>query len=898
MPDVLDQSQALDTEALDALEYGICILDADLRIAYANTPFSRLMRYPETLCRRGTPLIDFVIFDCRRGVHGPDTPTAVMDSILAGMSAQDSVSFEMNIPPDSTLRMTRRHMSDGRFVYSVSDVTPVRLVMQEMERNAAVIRHVSDSVAIANFSGRIHYRNQAFTRLFGGGEDSLGMQMMPPMGVRKSEDRAEFMERLETSIAETGHLDFTFSFCGKGATDSITIHAIILPYRNTDSAFSGYLAIYKDITDYQSTLKRLERQTRVLDQLVDAVLVGSPDGYVIDANPATERIYGYSLAELGQKRLLEMIGRNLDGQSLVPDAFYGNLRNGHGWHGKLEAVTKDRRNLVVDCNVQPFYDDDGRLEGFIGIHRDMTERLRAQEALQRQSLIIEHMSEAAVVTDPSGNVEEFNASAARMFGIQRGQSLSSELREKLEIIARGVREDGRFEGIYVFQNGDGEDTEAYFDSLGVPVRDGDGELRHVVSIHRNVTERVRHQREQARLAEQIEKWKHLESLGHLAGQIAHDFNNSLTPILGYARMALDTLDMSAPAYGYLKKVIGGTERAREMTRRILTFGQKAPVNLRLMPLDKTLDDSLDLLEGALPDSVCLERHLECDSLFLSLDSTLIHQLVMNLGTNAAQAMPDGGRLVVSTDRDGDWTRIRREDGLQGRDYARLVFADTGVGVPDDLKEKIFEPLVSTKPSGKGTGLGLAVVLGVVRMHGGAIRMDSAPGKGTSFEIYLPVNPGQAARQPLALPATHSHAEPPSKTAEGAESVWVVDDDPDVAQLVADLMRADGYACRIFAGGRDVLREIATGASPDMMITDISMPDMDGFMLLDALEARRIRLPVVVMSGNITQKIRLKSDFRGFFALIDKPVTAIRLKKTVIKAKNQFCRHYESKGLDK
>jgi len=898
MPDLPAHSRTIDDFALDHLEHGICIVDADMRLAYANATFVRLMRYPERLCRPGAPLLDLVAYDCRRGIHGPEPPETVLEVIRSGMAAHELASFDMSLPDDGVVRMTRRRLPDGRFVYSVSDITPVRDVAQQLERNAAVIRHISDSVAIADFNGRIRYRNPAFGKLFGGVGHADEFPKLPPIGLKSDESWQSFPEALEAAVAEEGRFEFSFSFQRDDMTGSLFVRAIVLPYRDVDSSLSGYLAIYKDVTGYHTKMKRLERQNRVLAQLADAVLVGSPDGYVIDANPAAERIYGYSVAELGRKRFLELISRNPKSLELSPDEFYDRLRSGSGWHGKLDAITKSGREIVVDCNVQPFYDDHGRLEGFIGIHRDVTERLRSREALQRQALIIEHMSDAAVVTDADGRVEEFNASAARMFGIHHGQALTPALREKLAIIARGVCEDGRFEGIYVFRDEENSDVEAYYDSLGVAVRDQDGAVRHVVSIHRDITERVRHQREQARLTEQIEKWKHLESLGHLAGQIAHDFNNSLTPIAGYARMALDRLEVGTVAHGYLKKVIGGTERAQDMTRRILTFGQQAPVELRPLPLDKTLGDSLDLLEGALPDTVTLERQLGCDSLFLALDPTLLHQLVMNLGTNAAQAMPEGGCLRVSTDRSGDWARIRREEGLTSRDHARIIVEDTGAGVPEHLQQKIFEPLFSTKPSGKGTGLGLAVVLGVVRLHGGAIRMDSAPGKGARFEIYLPLNldrPGEFAQASLKARETANGAAPAQ--APRRATAWIVDDDPQVGQLVAEMMQADGYKCDIFNRATDVLRRIGEADEiPDILVSDVSMPDMDGLMLIDAMWSRGLRLPVVLMSGQMSYAVRIRAECRGVRAFLDKPVTAERLQETIKKATRMFDKDSEAIGV--
>jgi CheY-like chemotaxis protein len=358
----------------------------------------------------------------------------------------------------------------------------------------------------------------------------------------------------------------------------------------------------------------------------------------------------------------------------------------------------------------------------------------------------------------------------------------------------------------------------------------------------------------------------MEAIGTLAGGIAHDFNNILGAILGYGEMAQKNASEGSVVRRYIDNVMSAGARAKTLVERILVFsrsglGERAPVNVQ-----NVASETLELLAASLPPGVQLTRSLDCGDAAVVGDATQLHQVVMNLCTNAVQAMPGGGTLEVLLEcLDVSEPRTLAHGELSPRRYVRLTVRDTGTGMKPEIAGRIFDPFFTTKGVGEGTGLGLSLVHGIVTDVGGAIEVASRPGEGTTFTVWLPVT-GSAAP-----PAREAQRELPRGN---GEVVMIVDDEPQLVALTEEMLADLGYEPVGFVSSTAALE--AFHAEPqrfDAVMTDEMMPELPGTAL--ALEMRRVRqdIPVVLMSGYSDSGVTARALCAGAREVLRKPLVS-------------------------
>ena len=346
----------------------------------------------------------------------------------------------------------------------------------------------------------------------------------------------------------------------------------------------------------------------------------------------------------------------------------------------------------------------------------------------------------------------------------------------------------------------------------------------------------------ARLQEQVEhrtqqfmQAQKMQALGLLAGGIAHDFNNMLTVIFGRAQVLLDRLPKDARARQDADAIGEAAERAATLTRQLLAFSRKQLLERCTLDLNSVIADMAQMLRRLIGENITVVTALAQSAAWVNVDRGQLEQVILNLAVNARDAMPGGGQLTLSTesvDSDG-------ADALPSGRFVALVVSDTGVGMDAATRERIFEPFFTTKPVGAGTGLGLATVYGVVEQHGGHIAVDSAPGRGTTFRVYLPSvdEPAPQAVMPLVMPRT------------GSETILVAEDDPAVRALATDMLREHGYTVLAAADGEEALLVAECHAAPiHLLLTDVMMPRMNGLELARAFGSIRPHARVLYMTG--------------------------------------------------
>ena len=369
--------------------------------------------------------------------------------------------------------------------------------------------------------------------------------------------------------------------------------------------------------------------------------------------------------------------------------------------------------------------------------------------------------------------------------------------------------------------------------------------------------------EQKRLEEQLQQAQKLEALGTLAGGIAHDFNNLLAAIMGNAELATLAVPPEAPVQRYLAQITHASQRAADLVRRILTFSRQHDLPRQVMPLPPVVEDALQLLRATLPATIAIRTHWASQVPPVAVEATHIHQILLNLGVNAAHAMGGrGGRLEVRVEAVMVDAHIARlSANLQVGPYVRLSVSDTGQGMDQATLARIFEPFFTTKPAGQGTGLGLSVVYGIMQQHGGAITVDSAPGQGTLFQLYFPAAAAAATAPP-----------PPPGEVRGHDAhVLYVDDEGTLVGLMTQKLELLGYHVTGCTAAAQALQ--AFQARPhafDAVITDLAMPDMSGLELASALRHLRPDVPIVLSSGYMSPDDLAAAHRLGIRHLLLKP----------------------------
>lgn len=401
----------------------------------------------------------------------------------------------------------------------------------------------------------------------------------------------------------------------------------------------------------------------------------------------------------------------------------------------------------------------------------------------------------------------------------------------------------------------------------------DGTLSKM-AIHRDITDYLIAVEEKEKAQNRLLQSQKMESIGTLAGGIAHDFNNILSSVIGFTELALDDVEKGSNIEDSLQEIYTAGQRAKDLVKQILAFARQSEEEIKPVQVDTIVKEVLKFIRSSIPTSIEIKQNLQSDSLIMG-NQTQVHQILMNLCTNAAHAMEkDGGILDVSlTSVIVDGTTNRKKLDLKPGDYIELKVSDTGSGIAPDILDFIFEPYFTTKNPGEGTGMGLAMVHGIVTTYGGKIKVDSTPGKGTTFTVYLPITGKRKSDRPYKSEALPT----------GTECILFVDDEPPIAKMGSQILERLNYQVIIRTSSVEALELFRSKPNDfDLVITDMTMPNMTGDKL--AMELMKIRpdIPVILCTGyskKISDETAAEIGIKGFAY---KPVVKSDLAKTVRK----------------
>jgi len=379
--------------------------------------------------------------------------------------------------------------------------------------------------------------------------------------------------------------------------------------------------------------------------------------------------------------------------------------------------------------------------------------------------------------------------------------------------------------------------------------------------------------ERKRLEAQLLQAQRLESVGRLAGGVAHDFNNMLSVILGYAELRLSMMGAADSGRGDIEEIVNAARRSADLTRQLLVFAGRQTLVPRVLDLNHCVSSTLRMLERLIGEDIALEWKPDEGLWSVRLDPSQVDQLLANLVVNARDAMPGGGRITLETANEvlDAKSFASHHPGFTPGEYVRLAVTDTGVGMPPELLRRVFEPFFTTKPAGQGTGLGLATVYGIVTQHGGLLDVDSKPGVGTRFVIWFPRHKDAALP-----PAPSALGVVPAR---GTETVLVVDDSESILKLARTMLSMLGYRVLLASKPVEAIDQADRYANAiDLLITDVVMPGSHGRDLVERLRVGRPKLKVLFMSGYASDVITRHGVLEGEF--VQKPFTLIALANAV------------------
>jgi PAS domain S-box-containing protein len=534
---------------------------------------------------------------------------------------------------------------------------------------------------------------------------------------------------------------------------------------------------------------------------------------------------------------------------------------------EVEIKCKDGSTIWAEAKMSFLRDQNGLPTGIIGVTRDINERKQAQEAMreseEKYRTVMEANPDPVVVYDMEGKVIYFNPAFTRVFGWTLAERLGKKMDvfvpeeawNETKMMIKKVLAGERFSSIETRRyNKKGEKIPVsvsgaiYKDKNGTPI----GSVINLRDIS-----------QQKKLEAQLHQAQRMEAIGTLAGGIAHDFNNILYPIIGYTELALDNEKKGTLQYQNLEEVLLACDRAKDLVNQILTFGRQVDQEQKPIQVKPIVKEALKLLRASIPTSIDIKENVKSNSLVIG-DSTQIHQILMNLCTNAAHAMEDdGGVLTVSlSDVKLDSGSVSNHPDLKPGPYINLTVTDTGRGISPDVMKKIFDPFFTTKEKGQGTGMGLSVVHGIVRSHGGNIYVYSESGKGSTFNVYLPVierrlKPKEMFERPVST---------------GTERILFVDDEPVIMNLGKQTLESLGYDVVVRNSSIEALELFKEKKDHfDLVITDMTMPHMTGEKLAEKLLQIKPDIPVILCTGFSSMIDEQKALGMGIRAFISKPI---------------------------
>ncbi|MDX1775098.1 MAG: response regulator [Desulfobulbales bacterium] len=630
----------------------------------------------------------------------------------------------------------------------------------------------------------------------------------------------------------------------------------------------------KEVTNRkQAEMELLKAKTYwedTFNTINDAITIHDDDFNIILSNKAAEDLLGQSMDRILSQKCYE----SYHGSTCPPEGCPSCLTLNSGKASTTELYEPNLKKHI-EIKAMPRFGDNGSTIGIVHVVRDISERKKAEEELTRANQmtldILEKSPYGIYMVNRKGTIEYVNTAMESISGIKYENFV-----EKINVFTLPTyKELGLSEKIFAAINGDNfflgpvhytsnySNKKTIRNFTGMPIEEN-GEDKALIFVE-DVTDREQAKAAQQKLREQLIQAQKMESIGRLAGGVAHDFNNILSVIIGYSDLIMNKLPEDGPAREELQIISEAGRKASNLTGQLLAFSRKQVLEMKVTNLNNIVKDISKMLHRMIGEDINLVLQISRRSSNVLADPGQIEQVLMNLAINARDAMPQGGTLTIEiADEYLDEQFVLGHEGAKKGSYVRLSLHDSGSGILPEEQKMIFEPFYTTKEVGKGTGLGLATVYGIVKQHNGYIYVKSNINEGTTFDVYLPV----------VMSLGKDTAEEKQLSIEKrAETILVVEDEPSIRQLIYTILTPLGYNVLEAGNGKEALKVSESHAGDiDVVLTDVIMPEMNGHELAKRLQSSRPSAKVIFMSGYTDDVIAKHGVLEPGVAFVQKPIS--------------------------
>jgi PAS domain S-box-containing protein len=743
------------------------------------------------------------------------------------------------------------------------------------ELAAVVFDAVPSLIWVLDVEGRIVHLNRACETETGYSSNEVAGCHLWDLFVAEDEIAA-FREAFGHSVTEPVPTRMEFNWLAKDGRQK-RVDWLTTAVLDGNARVQYIIGVGTVITDRAQTAEGLaENETLhqvLVESMTDGLVVDDREGRLIYVNDQFCRMVAYSRKELLGHHLSEFL--NPANRSILEEQ---NRKRAAGAIEPYELSMIRRDGTVIDVLISPqrYEDAAGRMTGSFGVITDLTVFKRVEKERSLLATAIEQSAEAVVITDTDGTIQYVNPAFEDITGYTRSEAVGANPR----ILKSGEHDHAFYRDLWesissgqvwsgLFTNR-AKDGSLYEEEASIsPVRGGDGQIIAYVGVKRDVSE-------ERRLTKKLAHSQKLEALSHLAGGIAHNFNNLLMTISGSTellRLRLPEETRDCEEFMTIEKTVA---RAAEVARRLLSVTHQQELEKEVLDLHDVLSAEIEMLRRVLPESISIEYNLSSDLPAVRGDRGQVAQILVNLVVHAGASMPDGGVITITASgvTPDAFLLAAHPDAAEGS-YVRLSIADTGAGMDAETRDHVFEPFSTASLDIEDSGLDLAAVYGIVKQHEGMIEVDSCPGAGSRFDIYLPAT----TEKPRKV-----ESQPEGAAIGGGETILVVEDEEGVRNTQVEMLGALGYNVLAAENGRVALEVIQReGDAIDLVLSDVAMPEMGGRELLDRVREFRPEMPFVFSSGfSGGDLIERMSDKKDMY-FISKPYSTARLAAIIRKA---------------
>ncbi len=849
----------------EAVGMGVVVQDLDGKIVIANDHAGEILRFPSgELQNRNShdPVWKMVLEDGVTPVPGENHPSMLtlrtlepICNAVRGLYADDSenmIWLTINTNPIFTPG-TRDVIG---VLSTFEDITELKKTQKALEESEERLRGIFNNAAIGIFRAgpkRFSAINPAFAKMLGYESSEEALQEITDIGtdvyVHPSHRKA-ILEEIHRRGGEIHHFEVMFQ-----RRDGSTFLADVSVKGRLDEhgdviAMEGFVEDTTERREAQEALFESElKYRRYISSSPIAVFIVDEQGRYLEVNPAACSMTGYSMEELLEKRVPDLLDKEY---ALEGIKHFQRVQETGKAIGDFLFTKKNGERFWMTVHAV-------RLSStrFLGFGEDITERMENErvthEAKERYRLLVENAPLGILSIGRYGQILHANQELVEILG---SPSLEETMKINLlrfpSLVGSGISEDF----LRCLNTGKSFVSERPYETKWKkkthlryyisPIRDENAKITGCQVIVEDFSEFKNTQEEKRLLQEQLQQAHKMEAIGRLAGGIAHDFNNLLTGIIGNINLTMMDINPMDPLYPGLEEIAKATTRAAELTRQLLAFSRKQIIQPKVVDVNASVESLSRFLHRLIKEDIDLEMSLESSLNAVRVDPGQFEQVLMNLMVNARDAMPQGGRMrVLTTNVIVDKTSSQRLSGIEPGAYVRVSVEDSGQGMDEETKARIFEPFFTTKSQDKGTGLGLATVYGIVHQHHGSIEVFSSPGGGSRFDIYLPsVSESEFTQEGLADVSDSLQNWP-----RGKETILLVEDEQVVRDMTKRLLRRLGYRVSVASHGKEGLRlgNLYPGRF-DLLLTDVIMPGMNGKELATRLQESQSRMRVLYTSG--------------------------------------------------